>query len=133
MTRPSWLNCDHQGIGLSGCPTCDGREDPYDIRRHIREARDYIRELEDEARRTRALLDSVASDYEEMAKVPPDDEACAGRAAQIGIAFGFGAAMKQLSRTWRDDLRLFGPTGGEFTVGPCRASVEATLRRIREP
>lgn len=46
MTRPTWLDCDHTGIGLPGCPTCDGREDPHEFRSYIREARDYIRELE---------------------------------------------------------------------------------------
>ena len=81
MTRPTWLDCDHTGIGLSGCPTCDGREDPYDIRRHIREARDYIGEIEAEARRLRSLVDALSEhglpgfrlsvDY-----IDPDGEAC---------------------------------------------------------
>lgn len=27
-TPPTWMTCDHRGIGLPGCPTCDGRLDP---------------------------------------------------------------------------------------------------------
>lgn len=46
MTRPTWLDCDHAGIGLPGCPTCDGREDWHAWRCVASAARDYIRELE---------------------------------------------------------------------------------------
>ena len=39
-TPPTWMTCDHRGIGLPGCPTCDGRLDP-ETRRMLTEARDY--------------------------------------------------------------------------------------------
>lgn len=31
-TPPAWMTCDHRGIGLPGCPTCDGRLDPETIK-----------------------------------------------------------------------------------------------------
>ena len=39
-TPPTWMTCDHRGIGLPGCPTCDGRLDP-EPRRLLLEAAQY--------------------------------------------------------------------------------------------
>lgn len=39
-TPPAWMTCDHRGIGLPGCPTCDGRLDP-EARRLLLEAAQY--------------------------------------------------------------------------------------------
>lgn len=39
-TPPTWMTCDHRGIGLPGCPTCDGRLDP-EARRLLLEAAQY--------------------------------------------------------------------------------------------
>lgn len=49
MTRPTWLDCDHIGIGLPGCPTCDGREDWRAWRCVAGAARDYILAVEERA------------------------------------------------------------------------------------
>lgn len=39
-----WWECDHKGIGLPGCPTCDARLDP-EARTALRAARAEIARL----------------------------------------------------------------------------------------
>lgn len=51
----------------------------------------------------------------------------------LGEAHGFGAMMNAASRIWRVVLKADGyPAGGEFTVGPCRATVSHFLARARQ-
>lgn len=64
-TPPTWMTCDHRGIGLPGCPTCDGRLDP-ETRRMLLELAQFtavkIRDAhaaEAECARLRETLDQL--------------------------------------------------------------------------
>lgn len=47
----------------------------------------------------------------------------------LGMRIGFGVLMHGASFAWREHLRISGfPVGGEFVVGPCRASIETVLK-----
>jgi hypothetical protein len=51
----------------------------------------------------------------------------------IGERLGFGALMDAASKGWREKLaEEKWPEGGEFMVGPCRSTVERTLRLLDE-
>lgn len=55
-TPPAWLLCDHRGIGLPGCPTCDGRLDP-EARRLLAEVGAYAANLLFAAMAAKATLE----------------------------------------------------------------------------
>lgn len=49
----------------------------------------------------------------------------------LGERLGFGALMAAASKAWADRLREGGVAeGGEFTVGPCKATVDETIQKI---
>ena len=50
----------------------------------------------------------------------------------LGVRIGFGALMASASASWRKTLERCGyPSGGEFAVGPCHATVVSALSRAR--
>lgn len=55
--------------------------------------------------------------------VPEDPEVMA-----LGRRIGFGALLDSAQKCWREVLEEQGLSGGEFTVGHCRATVEKALK-----
>jgi ABC-type nitrate/sulfonate/bicarbonate transport system substrate-binding protein len=50
----------------------------------------------------------------------------------LGERIGFGALMSTAEAGWREYLEENGlPGGGGFVAGPCRGTVDSTLKRIR--
>jgi uncharacterized membrane protein YccC len=51
----------------------------------------------------------------------------------LGRDYGYGALMHTAAYHWREMLSSRGgPVGGEFTVGPCRTTVAAFIKRARQ-
>lgn len=59
MSEIPWYRCDHAGIGLPGCPTCDGRDDPHVWRGLLAAAGDHLRTALAEVDRLTAERDAA--------------------------------------------------------------------------
>jgi len=86
----------------------------------LRDENEKLREVAQEAREVLGLCG------QRQFGAPEDAEVKA-----IGKRLGFGALMYAASKGWRECLAEDGwPAGGEFMVGPCRATVERALRLL---
>lgn len=73
----------------------------------------------------RALLERVLVDYIQMSGQPRVDPRYGREVERLGSRIGFGAMMVSASASWANLI-----PGGEFCVGPCRATAKATCDQI---
>ena len=92
-----------------------------------------LAEFETLATRLLALVEDIEPMLIEAVRPAPAAQAYDARVEQLGREIGFGAMMVSASIGWRKFLLEAGyPAGGEFTLGPCRATAEELLAKLRE-
>lgn len=83
----------------------------------------------------RALTTLQETDHV-LALCPPStvDPVIRQAVSSLGESVGFGALMVAASGLWRETLQngFIGAGGGEFAVGPCRATVDSLQAKVRE-
>jgi len=87
------------------------------------------------SKRMKALEEALKEALEvfELVERPAfPDPAHHERVKKLGLEIGFGALMSTASAGWREVLIPKGLSGGEFVSGPCKGTVDRTLRIIRE-
>lgn len=77
----------------------------------------------------RDALESVLEDYENMLKWPLPSPRDYEKVVSLGEEIGYGSLMVMASQAWREVLGVH--AGGEFVAGPCRATAEKALAKIR--
>lgn len=90
MSGVSWWECSHEGIGLPGCPTCDGRLGDA--------GRVALREAAAEIERLRLVVADVAGVRESL-------DGVANRSARILAATGSTSDSAKHREGFRDGLR----------------------------